>query len=231
MRPPSNSYIWRGQVARQLDNLPPDQPLEMPFPKVKARIHLPSPIIGAVPTFPIPGRVSTPDIPAASISHSLDLTLYFSTLRPKNPDDSEDEKERLEGVVQVWTIEKDLILGSDTTIAGQTAPPGYKSGPGTRIGITPKPQDPIIPSAAMEHEMSKEFLGGTRMARVDEEEKALRKRIYDHWYQTEGLCECFCDRPDPPEAAVELGVEGLSVSDETSGADAATEPNALVVKL
>jgi hypothetical protein len=191
---------------------PPSSPVPSPTPSpptLKTRLHLPSPIIGALPTLE-----ATPAA-IATITHHLRLTFRYSILGQDFngaalPLDSQGHP--VEGAVRSWFLEKQVVVGSDTRNAGQTAPPGYiRCAPSTRprIGLEPDDEGPVVPSASIARRTSA-ALGDARgrrkwMTGVVVDEKTLRRRTREHWVETEGMCECFCDGRD-----VNVGLGGRS---------------------
>ena len=172
-------------------------------PPFKTRLHLPSPIIGALPTLEVvrEGAIAT-------ITHTLRLTFHYSLLgQDWSGADLPPDRAGLpiEGAVRTWSLEKEVIMGSDTRNAGQTAPPGhrrYAPGGRPRIGLEPSlsPRGPVVPSADIARRSS--YTPGARangrkwLRGVVLDPETLWRRTREHWEETEGLCECFCDGRD-----------------------------------
>ena len=111
-------------------------------------------------------------------------------------------------------------MGSDMRNAGQTAPPGYKRcaipGNRPRIGLEPSlsPQGPVVPSADIARRSS--YTPGARadgrkwLRGVVLDPETLWRRTREHWEETEGLCECFCDGRDGVGEGLEMGGAAIS---------------------
>jgi len=155
----------------------------------QARASLPSPIIGALPTYDLTSSG------IARVSHVLRYTFFYSILGQGRQGETLPLKdgEIQEGSIRCWNFEREIIVASDTSISGQQGPPGYAAC-SCSIGLEPNDTLPLFPSVAVDRTTSIMYGTSKWPSHVSMNQKELRKRTMEHFEETEGLCECFADR-------------------------------------
>ena len=185
-----DAYIWRGPEGFTLDGLTPAQTAtEMGTAHIHARVSLPSPIIGAVPTYDLTSSG------IALVSHTMRSTIYYSILgqdacgKPLPMKNGQTQ----EGSIRSWSFGKQLIIANDASLAGQQGPPGYAAVSHT-VGLEPNDKLPLLSSVGIDRTVS--ILHGPIRwpTRVPTDHDSLRTRTTEHFEEMNGMCECFADR-------------------------------------
>lgn len=196
-RPYRGSYVWRGALASQfttealqLDDLPLDRTFDDGF-GLSSDLTLPSPIIGALPS------TTRVESSLATISHLLVSRIEYSVLgedalgRPLPVDEA---GQLVEGSVRSWSIEKEIEIHSDLSVATAVAAPPYAPPYSSCPPVTLRCDTPpctSVPSTQVSRSVSIGWTKATMMRHVHTKEKELLAATRRHWAETSGLCACF----------------------------------------
>lgn len=199
-RPYRGAYVWRGTeasvyttVAMGSNDLPVDRHHPDGF-GLSARLDIPSPIIGALPS-------TTHIDPAfASTSHLLVTRIEYSVLGEDvqgQPLPTDEEGRPVEGSVRSWLLEKEIELHSDLSLATSTATPAYSPSPPAKP-VLDRTTEPSIDCASIQlpRSVSLGWTKATMMRHVYTKEADLLVATRRHWEETGGLCACFKSREE-----------------------------------
>jgi len=135
-------------------------------------VHLPSPVIGALPT------ATSSYETISTVTHSLEVTVRYSSRRGAGS-----------SLPKVWTSGRTIVVESDIVSNESKPPPAYTKRD-YKGGKSAKPVGDID-ATKLQRWTSVHFLDRVWMRPVKFAPHLLRKSTEKHWEDTKGLCRCF----------------------------------------